>query len=66
MPALENAVTEVRARLMISAVDNWDVTANAEQIPRTCKVMGLFSTNGSTRTFLFSSVSSIVFNLSRI
>jgi hypothetical protein len=35
IPALENAVTVVSARLMISAVDNCDVTAKAEQIPNT-------------------------------
>ncbi|CAI8834499.1 protein of unknown function [Methylococcus capsulatus] len=55
MPALEQAVTEVSARLMIKAVDNCEVTAKAEQMPSTWRVMGLLSTSGSMRTFFDSS-----------
>jgi hypothetical protein len=51
--ALEQAVTDVSASAMISDVDICDVTAKAEQIPRTCKVMGLLLTNGVVNTFLF-------------
>ena len=31
----------------------WTVTARAEQIPSTCIVIGLFSSNGSEISFLF-------------
>ncbi len=62
MPALEHAVTAVKAKLMISEVDICEVTAKAEQMPSTCKVIGLLSTKGSSRTFLVSA--SIVINLS--
>jgi len=51
MAALEQAVTEVKAKAIISEVDICEVTARAEQTPSTCKVIGLLSTNGSNNTF---------------
>ena len=50
--ALENAVTKVTATHMTSAVESCVVTAKAEQIPSTWRVIGLLFTIGSNRTFL--------------
>ena len=55
MAALEKAVTKVKASAIISEVDICEVTANAEQIPRTCKVIGLSLTSGAVNTFFVSS-----------
>ena len=51
--ALENAVTSVKANAIINEVDILEVTANAEQIPKTCKVIGLSLTSGVGQ-YLFS------------
>ena len=53
--ALENAVTKVNASAIISDVDICEVTAKAEQMPKTCKVMGLSLTSGVVNTFFVSS-----------
>ncbi|CAA9889769.1 hypothetical protein METHB2_130034 [Candidatus Methylobacter favarea] len=39
---------------MMSDVDIFEVTANAEQIPKTCKVIGLSLTSGVVNTFFVS------------
>ena len=44
----EKPVTAITAKDMTKATFNDDVTAKAEQIPKTCKVIGLLSTRGST------------------
>ena len=40
-------------KLMMTACCNCTVMASAEQMPNTCTVMGLESSNGSTRSFRF-------------
>ena len=40
-PIFEKAVTKITARHITKDVSNLTVTANAEQIPNTCKAMGL-------------------------
>jgi hypothetical protein len=50
--ALEKAQTRVSAIDMIKAAIILVVTANAEQMPNTCNVMGLLSINGSTTLVL--------------
>jgi hypothetical protein len=52
MAALEKAVTTVSAMHMVIVVESFDVTASAEQIPKTCKMTGLLSTIGSKIIFL--------------
>jgi hypothetical protein len=49
----EKPVTATTAIDITNATWRDDVTANAEQIPKTCKVIGLLSTKGSTRSSLF-------------
>lgn len=48
----ENAVTKVTAMDITKATCNDEVTASAEQMPRTCRVIGLLSTIGSTSSSL--------------
>ncbi len=47
MIVLDEVNTKVRARLMTSAVSSFVVTASAEQIPSTWRVIGFFSASGS-------------------
>ena len=44
--APDSASTKVTAAVMTSAVSTVVVTANAEQIPRICRVMGFSPTSG--------------------
>ena len=44
----ENPVTAITARDITNATLREEVTAKAEQIPKTCNVIGLLSTKGST------------------
>ena len=44
----EKPVTAITAKDITNATFNEEVTAKAEQIPNTCKVIGLLSTSGST------------------
>jgi len=46
----EHATTLVNARHITNATDSFDVTAKAEQIPNTCKPIGLFANIGSNKT----------------
>ena len=52
MAALEKAVTTVSAMHIVIVVESFDVTASAEQIPRTWRMTGLLSTIGSKMIFL--------------
>ena len=49
---LEHAITAMTAMLITAAVSIWVVTAKAEQIPSTCKAIGLLLNRGSVSTFL--------------
>ena len=44
----ENEVTNVTASAITNDTCSEDVTASAEQMPSTCRVIGLLSTSGST------------------
>lgn len=50
--AFDNAVTDVRAIHITSDVAKLVVTANAEQIPNICNIMGLLLIKASNKTFL--------------
>jgi len=54
MMTFEKAVMMVTASPMTMAGFNCDVTANAEQMPNTCTMMGLSRFSGLTKTSLFS------------
>ena len=51
---LEPISTKVNAADMTRAGCNWLVIARAEQMPSTCKVIGLLIWSGSSRIFLFN------------
>src|SRR5690606_28537814 len=53
MSKLENAVTNVRPKVINKAGSIFTVTANAEQIPRICTVTGLLPSSGSVSSALF-------------
>ena len=48
----ETERTATTARVITTAVFNCTVTASAEQMPRTCKLIGLFFINGSVNATL--------------
>ena len=61
MNKLEKPVTKLTAIAITIAVCNWVVTANAEQIPKICKAIGLFLAIGSNkRPFKFTFASAII------
>ena len=45
----ESTSTKVSAALITSEVSTFVVTAKAEQMPSTCRVIGFFTCSGSTR-----------------
>ena len=50
----EKAVTAITANYITRATDILDVTASAEQIPNTCRAIGLLLTTGSnSNSFVF-------------
>ena len=49
---LDIVTTKVSAKVITSACSTFTVTARAEQIPRTCLVIGLLSISGSINVFL--------------
>jgi hypothetical protein len=55
----ENATTVVSAKDITKAVSSLVVIASAEQIPRTCKAIGLLSIIGPKRAFFISLVSAM-------
>ncbi len=58
---LANAVMMVTERPITIAGSNWAVTANAEQIPSTCTVTGLFNPSGVSRTSWFFLENKLIF-----
>src|SRR5690606_41287558 len=53
---LENAVTKVNATLITSAFATLVVTANAEQIPKICRAIGLLSKIGEVKIVFVSAM----------
>ena len=53
MMRFEQAATAVSAMPMVSAVGSLEVTANAEQMPSTCRMTGLLRASGSVRMAVF-------------
>jgi len=57
MITFENATITVTDIPITSAGSSFAVTANAEQIPNTCTIMGLFLLNGPNKTcFVLSEI----------
>jgi hypothetical protein len=56
---LENAHTTVSANDITNAVSSLVVMASAEQMPSTCKAIGLLSIIGPKRAFFISLVSAM-------
>ena len=50
----ESVITDVKATHMMRVTSIFTVTANAEQIPKICRAIGLFSTIGVKSSFLVS------------
>ena len=50
---LENETTNMTASDITNDVSNFDVTANAEQIPKICKAIGLLLNKGSSKISLY-------------
>jgi hypothetical protein len=58
MTVFETHSTAITAKVITSDISKLVVTASAEQIPKTCKVIGLLLINGS-ETALFDDLLSI-------
>ena len=56
----ENAVTAITANDITNATDILDVTASAEQIPNTCRAIGLSLTTGSNKSSLVFATRSVL------
>ena len=60
MTVLETHKTAITANVITKAMSSLVVTARAEQIPRTCKLIGLLLINGSETAALEDLLSSAI------